>query len=167
MNADLRQNLKLGKRDGVSILWWILYSWILSESLPCGLPFILPSYYVLKFRSACLYQDLKACAALKHPVFSHLGRATQGNSGWGCTMHLRRTNIPNRRFSSRQSTPAAWPLFGFCHLFHLREFQGNSLLDLWCKKAKLMNAVVTIYTFMPPFCCPATELFSWSTKNAH
>lgn len=72
MKADLRQNLKLGKRDGVSILWWILYSWILSESLPCGLPFILPSYYVLKFRSACLYQDLKAYAALKHPVYSHL-----------------------------------------------------------------------------------------------
>lgn len=36
--------------------------------------------------------------------------------------------------------------------FHLREFQGNSLLGLWCKKWTRLKAIARIYTLPPPLC---------------
>lgn len=155
-------DLKLGKGDGVSMLWCILYSWILSESLPCGLPFILPSYYVLKFSSACLHQDLKIHAVLKAPNLLSSRQSYTRKFWLGMHNVFVQTTIPRRRFSSRQSTPAAWPPFRFCRGTLIspervsRQFLTGSF---GIKKWNRLNAIVSIYALVPPFCCLVTELF--------
>lgn len=46
------------------------------------------------------------------------------------------------------------PRSGFVreHSFHLRKFQGNSLLGLWCKKWARLKAILRVYTLPPPLC---------------